>query len=77
MSGSILPSMEVAKQIAWDSVLTTGGVLVVAFAAVKIFGERFGIAMSKNGIIMLALAKFLGNLFVNFLQKNIWIKEDL
>ena len=73
---SIIPSMETAKQVAFDSILTTGGVMAIAFAAAKLFGERFGINISMNGV-MLAAVVFLGNLLVNLLQKSKWIKEDL
>ena len=74
---SIIPSMETAKQVAFDSILTTGGVMAIAFAAAKLFGERFGINISMNGTVMLAAVVFLGNLLVNLLQRNKWIKEDL
>ena len=74
---SVIPSAETAKQVLYDSLLTTGGAMAIAFAAVKLFGERFGIPMSMNGAIMFAIAIFLGNLFVNLLQRKNWIKEDM
>ena len=73
---SIIPSTETAKQVAFDSILTTG-VMAIAFAAAKLFGERFGINISMNGAVMLAAVVYLGNLLVNLLQRNKWIKEDL
>ena len=49
----------------------------IAFVAMKAFGERFGIPMNVNGAIMFAIAIFLGNLVVNYLQRAKWVKEDL
>ena len=66
-----------AKQIAWDSALATGGALLVGFVAIKIFGQHLGVPMSMNGVIMFAMAIFLGNLVVNWLQKEKYIQADI
>ena len=74
---SLIPSMNTTKEVAFDSVPTTGGVMAMAFAASKLFGEKFGITISVNGFVMLAIAVFLGNLLVNLAQRNKWVREDL
>ena len=74
---SVIPSAEVAKLVLYDSVLTTGGTIAIAFAAAKLFREKLGIPMSVNGAIMFAIAIFLGNLLVNFFVRMKWIEGDL
>ena len=69
--------MSEIKQIGYDSVLTSGGTLLVAFAAMKLMGERMGVLLSTRGMFMLALAIFLRNIFVNWLQKSKYISPDL
>ena len=57
---SILSTMDQAKQIAWDTMLTTAWAAAVGYAALKIFGEKLGTPMTINGGLMLALAIFVG-----------------
>ena len=69
--------MEQVRQIGWDSALTALGAMGVAFVAMKVSRERVGIPMSMNGALMFALAVFLGNLPINYLQKAKYIQADL
>ena len=51
--------------------------MAVAFAAMKIFGQRLGVPMSMNGAIMFDVAVFLGNVLINYLQRAKYISPDL
>ena len=74
---SLIPTTEEAKQVLYDSVLTSAGAIAVAYAAYKMFGEKLEIPMTTNGMIMFTIAVFLGNMIVSLMQKKKWIKEDL
>ena len=49
MAAEYLPYMEQLKDIVYDSIVTTVGATVVAFAVKKFLGEKLGIPISLEG----------------------------